>query len=302
MRALSRLDTALSRVDEFVVPRAARIVNRVRGRMPRWRANPLAVLAVVLGLAVAGTGLVSLLRPEPSGGSPGSSPVWVGVHDGDSIPAYVELSSSRLAALADQAPDRVVYALASLRRYLTPAEVGAMVAAVSQSDAGAALISVTAFARVPLAGRQTERVSLLAINPPSDLANAMTTVADRKDKDADSYAAMAAAEPPGTLRDIYTSNADVSRAEASAFRSRCACVYALVVRGHAAALQALAGYADVRAVDPATEIEVPTDAVFSPPLPEQDDRAAPPPDDALPGSELVFAASHAGRLAVVRTG
>jgi len=290
--ALSRLDTALSRVDEFVVLRAGRFVNRVRGVMPRWRVRPLSMLAVVLVLAVAGTAFASLVRPDPSGGgSAGSSTVWVGVREGDSIPDYVELSRSKLTALGAQTPDRVVYALASLRRYLTPDEVASMLAAVVGSDAGAALVSVTAYARVPLPNKQTERVALLAINPPSDLAHAMVRVADRKVEDADSYSSMAASQPPGSLRDLYASNADVSRAEAAAYRSLCGCVFALVVRGHAAALQALAAHPDVRAVDPATEIESPVDAVFAPPYPEQEDRVTLPPDDGIPGgADLAFAA------------
>jgi hypothetical protein len=277
-------------MDEYVVSRVARLVSRMSVPAPRWRARPLTVLAVVLGLAVAGTALVPLLRPQPSGGSPGTSPVWVGVREGDSIPTYIELSKSRLAALGAQAPDRIVYALASLNRYLTPYDVASMMEAVAGSGAGAALASVTAYARVPLPGRQTERVSLLAINPPSDLAHAMVTVADRKDEDADSYTAMAAAQPPGSLRDIYVSNADVSRAEASAYRSLCACVFALVVRGRAAALQALAAHTHVRVVDPATDIDSPAGAVFAPPLPEQEDRVAPPPDDGLPAESVGISA------------
>jgi hypothetical protein len=229
---------------------------------------------VVLLVGGAALAVATLIRPEP-GGSPGTSPDWVGVHDGDSIPDYIEVSASRLAALAADEPDRVSYALVSFTRYLTPDEVAAMLRRAP------GVTSVTAYARVPLPGRQTERVALSAIRLPEELVAAMGQVADRKEADAQAYVASAAQEPEGTLRQIYASNADVSRAEASAYRQFCACVFAVVVRGSATALSGLAEVADVRAVDPAPELLDPTRAVFSPPLPEQVEWATPPVDDVL---------------------
>jgi hypothetical protein len=194
----------------------------------------------------------------------------VGVHDGDSVPDYIERNRSRLAALAAAEPGRISYALVSLRDYLAPAEVAVVFAGIS---------SVTAFARVPLPGKQTERVSLLAVRLPADLAAAMTAIAGRKVEDADSYDALARAKPEGALRDIYVANADLSRAEADAYRSACACVFALVVRASAAALAQLGTSSSVRTVDPVPDLADPGQAVFSPPLPEQTDIASPPADD-----------------------
>jgi hypothetical protein len=231
--------------------------------------RPLTVLSILVLLGVAALAVATMFRPE--GGRPtASSPEWVGVQDGDSIPGYIQLSQSRLAALAASEPGRASYALVSLDRYLRPDEVATLLGAV------AGMSSVTAYARLPLPGHQTERVTLAAAQLPDDLTAAMTRVADRKDGDADSFGELADQQPPGTLREIYASNAAVSRTEASAYRQQCACVFALVVRASATVLVNFSARPDVRAVDPAPDLTDVTAAVFAAPLPEQVDRATPP--------------------------
>jgi len=274
-------------VDQAALRRLSGLVGRLRGRaamhLPRVLARvgalrrPLTALAVLVLVAVAALVVVTALRPG-LGRPGGTSPVWIGVHDGDSIPDYVRLSRAALAALAADEPDHVGYALVSLGRYLSPDDVAAVLGGVP------GVSNVTAYARVPLPGRQTERVALAAIQLPGDLTAAMTGVADRKEADAAAYSDLAGEQPEGTLRAIYASNAEVSRAEASAYRRTCACVFALVVRASATALLELSDSPDVRAVDPAPELRDPTQAVFAPPLPEQVDRAGPPPDDGLPSA------------------
>ncbi len=83
------------------------------------------------------------------------------------------------------------------------------------------------------------------------------------------------------LQLIYATNADVSRAEALAYRSGCGCVFALLVRATPAVLVTLSAQVEVRAVDPEPDIDAPADAVFAPPLPEQLDRVVPPADESL---------------------
>jgi len=273
--ALSLVDAALSRVDEAILPRVSRALARARARTARWPVRPMALLAVAVPLAVLATTVGSLVHPRPAHVE-GSSPVWVGVHDGDSIPSYIELSHSELAALVAATPDRVVYALASFDQYLTPDQVATLLAGAPQ------VTSVTGFGRVPLPGRQTQLVTLAAAHLPGDLTAAMARVADSKDADAASYLQQAKDEPPGSLHDIYASNAEVAQAEAAAYQQGCGCVFALVVQGSAAALNGLAALPQVRAVDPAADITTPLDAVFSPPLPEQTDRVTPPADNGLP--------------------
>jgi hypothetical protein len=259
----------LSRVDSRIVPRLARGLHRVGGAVSRRRVRPMTVVAVVLLLAVAATGVWRLVRPAANP-SEGTSPVWVGVRDGDSVPRYLEASRAKLSALAAAEPGTPVYALVSFQRYLTPDQVAG---AASDFD------TVRGYARVPLPGRQTERVMLAAGRLPSDLVIDMASVAERKDVDAATYERMAANEAGAQLRAIYASNAEVSRAEADGFRGGCACVFALLVRASPADLTVLAGQVDVRAVDPAEAVGDPDDAVFAAPLPEQVDRVEPPADD-----------------------
>jgi hypothetical protein len=298
---LSLVDEALSRVDEKVLRRLSRGYLRLRDdwrRAPRARGSavagpfahrapgsepaapmrrvrPATVLTVLVLAGSVALAVATLVPSEPARPG-GTSPAWIGVHDGDSIPAYLERSRARLEALAARDANHVGYALASFRSYLTPDGVAVVLA---ETDAVA---GVTAYARAPLPGRQTERVSLSAIRVPADLVAAMARVADRKEQDAARYAALAQGEPEGTLRRIYASQAEVARAEAQAYRQGCACVFALVVRGPAAALVELATSPEVRVVDPATGVSDPGQAVFVPPLPEQVDRVTPPADDAMP--------------------
>ncbi|MCL6565398.1 MAG: hypothetical protein K6U09_03145 [Acidobacteriia bacterium] len=273
-RALWLVDAVLSTVDETVLPPLSRGLARLRARAARWWRRARLPAAVVVA-AAAVTLLVVVIRPDQPA-APGTSPVWVGVREGDQVPVYLRLSAARLAALAAEDPDRVVYALVSFAHYLTPDEVAAAVAAASGVSA------VTAHGRVPLPGRQTQLVTLTAIRLPEDLLISMAEVAETKEADAQSYADRARDEPAGPLRDIYESNAQVARAEADAYRQACACVYGLVVRGSVTALMGLAALPDVRAVDPAPDVADPRQAVFAPLLPEHVDRVTPPVDEALP--------------------
>ena len=266
---------ALARLDAKVVPRLARGLVRVGDAVRRWRVRPLTVVATALVIAVGATATWRLIRPEP-GGSYGSSPGWIGVREGDSVPAYVESSRARLAAIVAKSPERTVFALVSFREYLTPQQTASVVGAASGVG------TVIWYGRVPLTGRQTELVSLPAQRLPDDLIAGMAGVAGRKDLDADTFETLAREQTDTSLQSIYASNAEVSRAEASAYRASCACVYALLVRAAPGVLLTLSGVAVVRAVDPAPDVNSPRDAVFSPPLPEHVDRVEPPPDESLP--------------------
>jgi hypothetical protein len=83
---------------------------------------------------------------------------------------------------------------------------------------------------------------------------------------------------------VYDGGARVAEAEAVAYRRRCSCVYAAIVRATPAALAELAGRPGVRAVDAAPEVRRLDRAVFLPPLPEQADVARSAADPSLPAS------------------
>jgi len=231
------------------------------------RAHPLTVLAVAAVLAVAITVAARVAAPDRAGQFAGTAPVRVGVSDGDSVPAYVESSRRELTELAEH-QGGPVYALVTLVSYTDPEGVAALLAAGTENSR---LSTVVALARVPLPGRQTEIVRLPAQRLPSDLQAGMAEVAQRKAADAASYAERAATEPDAARRALYVSTADVSEAESRAFAAGCACVYAIVVRGDVATLQALSEESKVRVVAPASDIIDLTRTVIVAPLPEHID-------------------------------
>ncbi|XBP96578.1 hypothetical protein VK199_02360 [Micromonospora sp. CCTCC AA 2012012] len=203
----------------------------------------------------------------------------VGVAAGDPIPGYLRAAAAELAGLADPSPPAPgSYALVSFSAYLTPRRAAVALAGLE---------APAVVARVPLPGRQTEIVRIPAGRLPDDVVAGMAQVAERKDREAVDQRARAAAPAAAAdpqLRRVYETGAQVAAAEADAYRSACACVYAAVVRGPADRLRALAARPGVRVVDPAPELVRLDRAVLTPPLPEQRDVARPPADDGLPGA------------------
>jgi hypothetical protein len=254
-----------------VLARLARGARRIVGAIRQQ--PPLTLVAGVLVLAVLGTLFWQATRPSETAESSGAS-VRVGVQDGDSVPAYAAQSRAELARLA---PGQSVYALVTLASYERPTGVATLI------DADG-VTTVQAYARVPLKDRQTEIVRLSAVHLPDDLVAAMTAVATRKDADALTEQSQAVSSTSVPRREFYLSEAAVDRAEAAAYRSACACVYAIVVRADPAVLRTLAGRKGVRIVDPAPEVTDPAHAVFIAPLPEQVNRVTPPTDTGLPTS------------------
>ncbi len=256
--------------------RLARGAVRVGRRLRVIR--PVTLLLVVL---LAMTGGVLLWRPgEPVGGGVGSSPQRVGVRDGDMIPAYAESSRAELDELSRLAePDRAVPALVSLRRYLTAGQLADLFDGVD------GVTAVFALARAPLPARQTEIVRLAADRLPDDVAASMASVAARKVSEATDYAARASTEQNPDRRRQWSSRSALALAESQAFADRCACVFAVVVRGRPAALRSLASRPAARVVDPAPEVDDIDATVFVAVLPEQVDHVRPPPDIELPPPE-----------------
>lgn len=264
----------LTRLDERVLPRLARGLHRVSRVFGRRRPRALPVAAAVLLIAVVVTAIVRPNEPATGGPDP-RSPIYVGVTNGDLIADYATTTRAELDRLVGEQPVGRIYALVTLTEYVTPAGAADLLATTDEVE------PVAALTRVPLPRRQTELVRLPAARLPGDVVAAMRSVAQRKARDAATFAELANSES-GRLREIYTSNADVASAEAAAYQDRCACIYALVVRAPAGVLLRLAGLRGVRVVDPAPEVVDVAGTVFVAPLPEQARRVEPPPDDALP--------------------
>ncbi|TDC33933.1 hypothetical protein E1211_18380 [Micromonospora sp. 15K316] len=268
-----RAGDLLRQIDQRLLPLLSRVVARLGETSARSRVlTGTALLSVTAVLLTA----VWAADDRPAGDPTVGEVTRVGVVDGDSVPGYVRAAAADLAALAEPAatPADGTYALVSLDSYLAPQGLDAVLGDVSVA---------AVFGRVPLPGRQTEIVRIPAQRVPDDVIAAMAAVAARKEREATDYRARAAATTgDAELRRLYTSGAEVAAAEATAYRTGCACVYAAVVRAQPAALRAVASRRAVRAVDPAPEVQRLDRTVFTPPLPEQRDVVRPPADAALP--------------------
>jgi hypothetical protein len=266
----------LRRLDSQLLPALAR--GALRLSAPGHHAELLAATATLCVTAVLGTAIWAADRPVVADRTVGEV-VQVGVAAGESIPAYVRASRAELASLARAAPATETYALATLSEYVTPARLGSILRGVSVSEV---------MGRVPLPKTRTEIVRLSAERLPADAEAAMGAVADGKEREARDYRTRGSAvtgndQSERELRRLYETGAAVARAEAAAFRGRCGCLYAAVVRSTPAALAEVTRRPGVRSVDPAPEVRRLERAVFLPPLPEQSDVVRPPIDASLPG-------------------
>ncbi|WP_410810946.1 hypothetical protein [Micromonospora sp. 067-2] len=264
----------LRQLDQRLLPPLTRAVARLgdsssRSGVLSWAA--LVSSAAVLATAVWASG------DAPVGDRTVGEVTRVGVVDGDSVPGYLRSAAADLAALPTAVPTSGdgTYALVTLEAYLPPQRLAAVLGDVSVS---------TVFGRVPLPGRQTEIVKVPALRVPEDVVAGMAQVAVRKDTEAADYRARAASvsgdgAAERELRERYVSGAAVAAAEAAAYRTGCACVYAAVVRATPGELRGVAARPDVRAVDPAPEVYRLERTVFTPPLPEQRDVVRPPADN-----------------------
>lgn len=269
----------LRRIDRRILPPVGRALARVTRGARRMRM--VLSVAAVASVAIVLVAVYVATRPSIQVDGPSGAIVRVGVEQGGSIPAYVRDSRERLRQVAAagevNGKSPKMYALVSLSSYLTPAQLPAVLGDVQVTNA---------FLRVPLPERQTEIVKVPAYRIPGDVIGAMRNEAHIKDVQA-SDARVLLDKVTGTsdedraLRSTYRANADVASAEADAYRSLCACVYAAVVYTTPAALAVLAERTSVRAVDPAPGLQLLDRAVFLPPLPEQHRRAVPPKDSGI---------------------
>jgi hypothetical protein len=216
-----------------------------RGRIGVWLACAVTVLLVAW---YAGT------RYAPPAPTPAAGSVRLGPDPGEDVATYL----ARIPA--DLPPDGVT-ALALVQ---LPAQLpaGDAVAAVAGST------PVTAVLRAPIPRVQTA----LRFEPLEQgmaagqaLENARSRALQRAEADA--------ARLPGRQGDVAAAEAGLLADPA------CRCVLALVVRADRAGLTALAGRPELRAVQAAPAGATAPELALAPLLPEQVERADPPPDD-----------------------
>jgi hypothetical protein len=272
-----RTGDLLRRLDSRLLPPMALAMSRLA--QGRTRMRVLTAAALLSATAVLLTAVWAADR-RPDGDPTVGEVVRVGVGEGQSIPGYVESSRAELAELVTASPAES-YALVTLSAYLAPDRLTPILGGVSVSEV---------FGRVPLTDTQTQIVHIPAFRIPADVSAGMAIVADRKDAEASEYRELSGKLTGGSdqersLRQVYDSGAEIAAAEATAYRSRCSCVYAAVIRATPVAMEQILDRPEVRAVDPAPEVRRLDRAVFLPPLPEQDDVVRPPTDAGLPAAE-----------------
>jgi hypothetical protein len=231
----------------------------------------LRVAIAVAAVAVVALSLGVIWTARHDGGvpNPGDSGdlVEVGVVEGQSVPAYLAVSRRELAALTDPSapPAGDTWALASLDNYVPPGRLPELL-----GGAGVAQV----YARVPLAGVQTQVVRIPVYRLPQDVTAGMVAAAQQRDQEQAEYLQLSgrlggAGPTTDRARQAYAAAARSAGAEATAYRSGCACVFAAVIRAAPAVLRQIADRPGVRVVDPAPEVHSLDSTEFRAPLPEQ---------------------------------
>ena len=245
-------------------------------------------LRIMTGLVVASaaTLLITVVWAAdhgPEAVNPAGDVVRVGVVEGQSVAGYLRSSRGELAALLPSSGSPVAgetWALVSLAAYLAPDKLQAALA-------GAPVAEV--YARASLPGVRTPVVKIPVYRMPQDVVVGMLNAALARDQEQADYRKLGD-ELKGDgvneirLRRAYDSAAQIAASEAAAYRAHCACVFAAVVRAAPAVLEALAGRAEVRVVDPAPEVRRLDRTEFRPVRPEQTTTV---PQDPEPGGPAV---------------
>lgn len=286
----------LRELDSRVLPPIARGFSRLADGPIRLRL--LTGVALLSAAAVLVTAVWAVDRAPQADRAPDL--LRVGVVEGQSVPGYVRSSRGELAALAHPpgggAPAVTeTFALVTLTAYFAPDRLTPILGGVAVAEV---------YARPPLDGVPTQVTRIPAYRVPEDVLAGMLDAARRRDQEQAEYLRLGAGLPMGDerLRRAYATAAQVAAAEATAYRQGCSCVYAAVVRGTPAALEQIAGRAEVRAVDPAPEVPRLDLAEFSPPLPEQQDTVVEPTSSLPPLVTAPASPAGSGRPAPTPTG
>jgi hypothetical protein len=173
----------------------------------------------------------------------------IGPPPGTSVATYLSRAEFNLRHFGTIAASRPTYAVVHLERYLTPAQAGAVAAGIRVERA---------YVRVPAALPTIYRS--LSVTTLGQLDEEMAAAGRSATEVAESYKALIEAlRPTATDRKVrhqYVLNRRASLLESRALShpDRCACVFAVVVRGTFDQLAQLAGRDGVRAVDPAPAV------------------------------------------------
>lgn len=234
--------SALARLDDRVLPVLARALARLVG----WRRARAAALAAAVAAAVilggAGVWLTGSSAPAPVSVDPSGIAV-LGPATGESLQAYAQQASSRLAAML-RAHDPSTYAVIDFAGYETAGQVAV---------ATHGLLLPLAYVRARVPGVATA-VYPVRVAGAAELPAELTALAARSRVEAideGQVAKLPGAVLPAGKAAVLRARIAGLRAEAAVFGPNCGCVFAVIVYGSPSALTRLAREPSVRFVDPA---------------------------------------------------
>ena len=223
------------------------------GPLKLMRDVPQLGLLLVATIFVVGTGVALALsgpeavRERQQAEQEASLPLSLGPAVGDDIDAHFAAARDRAVDLSRSDPDARFLALVSLNKGLTPEEAGQLLV---ESE----LEVSRAYLRAPVPGEPEEIVFQTPDEIVPALERVFSEIAARKAKEQQELIGTARtidAQTPEELafRKLYEADARTAGQEAAAYRTGCACVFALVVEGSAKELAELPALPIVRGVE-----------------------------------------------------
>jgi hypothetical protein len=258
------------------------------GPLKLLRDVPQLGVLVVATLFLAGTGAALALsgpeavRERQEAEREAELPLTLGPAAGDQIDEHFAAARERAVELARREPGAVHLALVSLNKGLTPEEVDALL-----EESG--LQVRRAYLRADVPG--DPEVIAVELPDPDDpqpvLRSVFAQTATRKATEQQELLSQAATIVPDTpeqeaFRDLYEADARLAGLEAAAFRTGCACVFALVVEAEVGELAELPALPVVRGVEVAPR-GVALPALDIRPLAPSEQGVVAPPSTRAPG-------------------
>ena len=257
-----------------------------RGPLKLLRDVPQLGLLLVAAVFLAGTGAALALsgpeqvRERQQAQQEAELPLTLGPAVGDDIDAHFAEARERAVSLSRDDPEENYLALVSLNKGLTPQETGVLL-----QESG--LTVRRAYLRAPVPGDPEQ----IVFQTPSDIVTGLqqvfSEIAARKAKEQQDLLGTARTITAGTpeeaeFRELYEADARTAGQEAAAFRTGCACVFALVVEAEVGELAELPALPVVRGVEVSPRGAELTSLDVRP-LPPTAKGVVPPPSTRTPG-------------------
>lgn len=258
-RGAAAADVARRRSHALVDPGSSNLLRRLdqrylsSGPLKLLRDVPQLGLLLVASVFLTAAGVALALnepesvREREQAEQEASLPLSLGPAVGDEIDPHFEAARERAVDLSRQDPDARYLALVSLNKGLTPDETGELL-----QESG--LEVVRAYLRAPVAGEPEQIVFETPGDVVPGLQQTFSQIAARKAKEQQDLLATAGTIEAGTpqeqeFRTLYETDARTAGEEAAAYRSGCACVFALVVQSEVGELAELPALPVVRGVE-----------------------------------------------------